>query len=166
MTNGYFQSNTFGKLTLLEVRSHLLNFMKEEPNCSYRIVIGSDSAPKEGKNVDFITALVVHRVGKGGIYFWRRVVKDKIYPSKNFTFLRQRIYEEANLSLTTADEFLNVVKNDGISKFDVEIHVDIGKFGETRDMITEVVGMIRGSGFICKTKPESFGASKVADRHT
>lgn len=166
MDNGYFQSETYGKLTLLQVRKHLLAFMEKDPNCSYRIVIGSDSAPREGKNSDFITALVIHRVGKGGIYFWKRVVKDKIYPNKDFSFLRQRIYQEATLSLTTADEFLEVVKNDGISKFDVEIHVDIGKFGETRDMITEVVGMIRGSGFICKTKPESYGASKVADRHT
>jgi len=166
MDNGYFQSATYGKLTLPQVRKHLLAFMEKDPNCRYRIVIGSDSAPREGKNLDFITALVIHRVGKGGIYFWKRIVKDKIYPNKDFSFLRQRIYQEATLSLTTADEFLEVVKNDGISKFDVEIHVDIGKFGETRDMITEVVGMIRGSGFICKTKPESYGASKVADRHT
>ncbi len=82
------------------------------------------------------------------------------------SLLRQRIYEEAALSLETADDFLKVFKYNGISKLDVEIHVDIGNVGETRDMISEVVGMIRGSGFVCKTKPESFGASKVADRHT
>jgi len=28
------------------------------------------------------------------------------------------------------------------------------------------VGMIRGSGYTVKTKPESYAASKVADRYT
>lgn len=166
MNNGYFHSTTYGELTLKQVREYLLNFMQADPNSKYRIVIGSDSAPREGKTLDFITALIIHRVGKGGIYFWKRSIKNRQYKNKSLSYLRQRIYEEAGISLTTADEFLEIVKNDGITKYDVEIHVDIGKFGETREMLTEVVGMIRGSGFICKTKPESFGASKVADRHT
>jgi len=33
-------------------------------------------------------------------------------------------------------------------------------------MLQEIIGMIRGSGFEIKTKPESYGASKVADRYT
>lgn len=172
MDNGYFYSETYGKLTLAGVRKHLLNFMEADPQSQYRVVIGSDSQPKDGITVDFVTALVIHRVGKGGIYFWKRIVKNnygfqsKSKPKLSLSLLRERIYQEATLSLTSANEFLETVKGDGISKYDLEIHVDIGKFGETREMITEVVGMIRGNGFICKTKPESYGASKVADRHT
>ncbi len=163
MTNGYFTSPTFGQLNLPSVRLKILSFMENDPQSKYRIVIGSDSQPKNDDNFDFITAIVVHRVGKGGIYFFKREVK-KGY--RDLKYLRKRIYEEATLSLTTADTFLEVVKNDGITKFDVEIHVDIGNFGETREMINEIVGMIRGSGFIVKTKPDSFAATKVADRHT
>jgi len=33
-------------------------------------------------------------------------------------------------------------------------------------MIKEVVGMVTGNGFTAKTKPDSYGASKVADKHT
>ena len=33
-------------------------------------------------------------------------------------------------------------------------------------MLNEVVGMIRGSGFKVKIKPEAYGAQSVADRHT
>ncbi|MBI4999218.1 hypothetical protein HZB97_00420, partial [Candidatus Gottesmanbacteria bacterium] len=73
---------------------------------------------------------------------------------------------EAALSLALADEFLEATKHDGISRFDVEIHVDIGEYGPTKEMINEVVGMIRGSGFAVQIKPDSYGASKVADRHT
>ncbi len=164
MDNGYFQSPTYGRLTLQQVRHRIRSFMERDPNDKYSIVIGSDSQPKEGEAIDFITAVVIHRQGKGGIYFWKRSVSKK--NGYKHTALRERIYEEATLSLSTANEFLEAVKQDGITKYDVEIHVDIGKFGETRDMIAEVVGMIRGSGFMVKTKPDSYAATKVADRHT
>lgn len=133
--------------------------MAEKPDCFYRVVIGSDSQNKNG-GVDFVSALIVHRVGYGGVYFWQRKVEKKKF------VLRDRIYQEATLSLLLADNFLKQMKGNGITKYDVEIHVDIGQIGETREMINEVVGMIRGSGYDVKTKPEAYGASKVADRHT
>ncbi|HEX68148.1 MAG TPA: hypothetical protein ENG13_03675, partial [bacterium] len=46
------------------------------------------------------------------------------------------------------------------------IHADIGGNGETKDMIKEVAGLIRGNGFEPKIKPESFAASIVADRYS
>lgn len=158
--NSQFNSPTYGPLSLQEVREKVLLFMNEDPEQKYRLVIGSDSQNKNGDETDFVSALVVHRVGQGAIYFWQRIIEAKTY------VLRQRIYQEAGLSLSLAEKFLEATKHDGISRFDVEIHVDIGKYGETRTMINEVVGMIRGSGFTVKIKPESYGASKVADRHT
>lgn len=154
-----FQSPTYGKLTLSEVKKRVVSFMAERPANLYQIVIGSDSQNKNG-GVDFVSALVVHRVGYGGVYFWQREVKKKKY------VLRDRIYEEAGRSLILADNFLKIMNGNGITKYDVEIHVDIGKVGQTREMINEIVGMIRGSGYEVKTKPDSYGASKVADRHT
>jgi len=155
-----FNSPTFGVLTLEKVRKKVLEFMEEEPQYKYRLVIGTDSQNKNGNETDFVSALVVHRVGRGGIYFWRRRIEKKTY------VLRAKIYQEATLSLDLANEFLEATKHDGISRFDVEIHVDIGEYGETKEMINEVVGMVRGSGFAVQIKPESYGASKVADRHT
>ena len=76
------------------------------------------------------------------------------------------MYEEATMSLEMAETVVALLHKDGVTKYDVEIHVDIGKFGDTRVMITEIVGMIRGSGYTVKTKPESYAASKVADRYT
>lgn len=155
-----FQSPTFGQLQLQEVREKILHFLSAEPDHTYQIVVGTDSQPHNGSGVDFVTAIVVHRIGTGGIYFWKRVVNKKHY------VLRQRMYEEASLSLEMAETVLALLHKDGITKYDVEIHVDIGKFGETREMITEIVGMIRGSGYSVKIKPESYAASKVADRYT
>lgn len=155
-----YYSPTFGCLALEEVRKVILQFIEKSPEHKYRLVIGTDSQPKNGTGADFVTAIVIHRIGVGGIYFWKRLVEKKSF------VLRTRIYQEAALSLSCAEEVLETFKNDGISKYDVEIHVDIGKYGKTREMLAEIVGMIRGSGFAVKTKPESYGASKVADRHT
>lgn len=155
-----FHSPTFGALTLLAVRQKALAFIENLPDAKYRLVIGTDSQPKNGHGVDFVTAIIVHRIGQGGIYFWKRIVDHKKY------VLRSRIYQEASLSLMCANELLELLRKDGITKYDIEIHVDIGSFGETKEMINEVVGMVRSCGFNVKTKPESYGASKVADRYT
>ena len=155
-----FQSPTYGELALSDVRTHIINFLAADEASSYQIVVGTDSQPHNGSGVDFVTAIVVHRKGYGGIYFWKRVVNKKSY------VLRQRMYEEATLSLAMAEEVVALLHQDGITKYDVEIHVDIGKFGKTRDMITEIIGMVRGSGYKVKMKPESYAASKVADRYT
>jgi predicted RNase H-related nuclease YkuK (DUF458 family) len=76
------------------------------------------------------------------------------------------MYEEATMSLATAEDVVTLLKNDGITKYDIEIHVDIGSVGKTREMINEIVGMVRGSGYAVRMKPESYAASKVADRYT
>ncbi len=155
-----FQSPTLGAIDLPQIREKILTFLARDPEKKYQIVVGTDSQPHNGAGVDFVTAIVVHCIGTGGIYFWRRTVNKKHY------VLRQRMYEEATMSLEMAETVLALLHKDGITKYDVEIHVDIGKLGDTREMITEIVGMIRGSGYTVKTKPESYAASKVADRYT
>jgi predicted RNase H-related nuclease YkuK (DUF458 family) len=73
---------------------------------------------------------------------------------------------EATMSLQTAEHFVSFFNDLGIATYDIQIHVDIGTRGQTRELITEVAGMIRASGYELKIKPDSFGASKVADRYT
>lgn len=155
-----FISPSYGELELRDVRTRIIQFLSEDPEKTYQLVVGTDSQPHNGSGVDFVTAIVIHRVGCGGIYFWRRRVNKQSY------VLRQRMYEEAIMSLATAEEVVALLHDDGITKYDVEIHVDIGKSGPTREMISEIVGMIRGNGFSVKMKPDSFAASKVADRYT
>jgi predicted RNase H-related nuclease YkuK (DUF458 family) len=155
-----FQSPTYGQLELIQIREKILQFLAGDPEKHYQLVVGTDSQPHNGEGVDFVTAIVVHRIGVGGIYFWKRTVNKKHY------VLRQRMYEEATMSLEMAETVLALLHKDGVTKYDVEIHVDIGQYGDTREMIQEIVGMIRGSGYRVKTKPESYAASKVADRYT
>lgn len=147
-------------MTLANVKEHIGLFMKERTSDQYQVIIGTDSQKKNGGTTDFVTAIIVHRKGSGGIYFWERIVDSKK------RVLKQRILEEAAMSLTAAHKLMGMFKENGVRQFDFVIHVDVGTQGPTRELITEVVSMIRGSGFAVKTKPDSYGASKVADRHT
>lgn len=159
-----FVSPTQGRVTTPKMVDSLVAFMKKEPDYFYRLVIGTDS--KSGKlqraqAVSFITAIVIHRMGKGGRYFWQKNRVEKIGS------LRDKIYTETLLSIELAGklvpEFTHRLNG---QRYKVEIHIDVGDVGPTREMIKEVVGMVNGNGFTAKTKPDSFGASNIADKHT
>ena len=150
--------NAFGmKITPHDVVREIIHFMKFDERRSYKIIIGTDSLRTSHITADFVTAIVVHRVGNGGRYFWRRIEALKTQT------LRTRITHEALLSVEIAKEFLEIMKDANMPKYDFEIHLDIGENGETKVMIQELVAMIRANNFEAKTKPDSYAASKVAD---
>ena len=149
-----------GKLYSYEtLLKEVILFIKSDPEKHYKIIIGTDSANHD--TTDFVSAIVIYRVGHGGRFFWRRITsKNKI------NNLRNRIYQEVMMSLKLAGEVLFNISQNKELKFDFEVHVDVGSKGETKEMLQEIIGMVRGSGFEVRTKPESYGASKVADRYT
>lgn len=155
-----FQSPTHGQVDMEKLRRIVSSYMAENKQAKYEIIVGTDSQKLDRGGYDFVSALVIHRLGAGGIYFWKREVNDKKMG------LKERIYREASMSLETSENFVTLFKTNGISRYDIQIHVDIGPNGETREMINEISGMIRGSGYEVKIKPYSYGASKVADRYT
>lgn len=133
-------------------------FLEEDPDAEYKLIVGSDSQARE--QVCFVTAVVVHRLGKGGRYYYSKTHVAKM-PS-----LKQRIFYEAHLSLDVASRLAAEIARNGHSDLNIEIHLDVGKNGETRALIKDLVAEIVGNGFSAKIKPESYGASQVADKHT
>lgn len=162
------QSFTHGVLEIEEVIKIIKAFLEEEPNAAYSLVIGTDSREKNGYgenriHINLVTAILVHRRGFGGKYFWKNKEMPDIHS------LREKIYAETMSSLTFATDFVPLLKkslNGNSPHYNLEIHIDVGEHGDTRDMIKEVVGMVTGNGFVAKTKPEAYGASYVADKHT
>lgn len=138
----------------------LLAFMAEDPERHYRLIIGTDSLPGVAGRALLVTAVVFHRVGNGGIYFWRRRQQDQLVT------LRDRMYAEALASLALAQELQEHPQVKPLVGGTIEIHVDVGENGPTRQMIAEIVGMVAAHGFTVKTKPDAYAATKVADRHT
>lgn len=168
MKEQLFQSITHGNLNLQEIIHLIKLFLEEQPHAEYSLVIGSDSQEKldveTGKKyINVVTAILVHRKGFGGKYFWQKK-EDQIIHS-----LRDKIYKETLSSLDFARTFVPLLRkslNGDSPSYHLEIHVDVGEHGDTREMIKEVVGMVTGNGFVAKTKPESYGATYVADRYT
>lgn len=159
-----FFSPSKGAMALPDIVADICGYMRESEKHGYQVIVGTDSQIYLDRT-DFITALVVRRVGAGGRYFWSREQHS------NFKSLRERIYTETLKSLSVAEIFyhrlFDVLKNEErLKNFNFEIHVDVGENGASREMIKEVVGMVRGNGYEVKTKPLSFGAFVVADRHT
>jgi len=184
---GTFCSPTKGTMNLGRVINELINHRKQDSQAEYKIIIGTDSETRK-KGLDLVCVVAIHRIGKGGRYFWLR-----LYDERDLD-LRSRIYQEATISLALAGALLekelelhqmkvdmgqsiteifksleknpkNVLNKEIIFSNELEIHVDIGTNGPTREMIKEITGMIRGSGFFVKIKPEAFAASTVADKH-
>jgi uncharacterized protein len=163
-TNGQFWSPTCGALSLDGVIGEIKEFINEDTEASYRVIIGSDSQAKRingEAEIDFVSAIVAHRQGRGGRYFWHKTRQRKKY------VLRDKIYTETWLSLQLAEKLVPELRRAiPAGRYDLEIHIDVGPIGPTREMIKEVVGMVTGSGYTAKTKPESYGASSIADKHT
>ncbi|MDR7520406.1 MAG: ribonuclease H-like YkuK family protein [Armatimonadota bacterium] len=153
-----FVSPTLGRLTFEQMFRQLVGYMKSEPDQTYHLIIGTDSLLSD--DTSFVTAVIVHRVGHGGRYFYRKFRNRKIES------LRQRILFETSLSLETAHMITTELARNGYSKLPVEIHLDVGPNGETKRIIREVVGMVSGSGYAAVIKPDAYGATKVADKHS
>ena len=153
-------NSSFGlKLNSEQVVRAISDFIALDPKREYKIIVGSDSEKRPADKADFVTAIVVHRVGNGGRYFWRHLESGNIHT------LRDRMWQEVLLSIELSKELAVLLKNAGLEKCAFEVHVDVGENGATKTMIQELVGAVRANNFEAKTKPESFAASKVADRH-
>jgi len=155
----FFNSSLGIRMSVDEAVRAIVDFMRMEPERHYKVTIGTDSELLSTKNADFVTAIVVHRVGNGGRYFWRRFELGK------FHTLRDRMIREVLISLEVAKEVLSELQKSRLPEFAFEIHADIGENGPTKAVIQEVVGMVRAHNFEVRTKPESYAASNVADRH-
>jgi len=160
----YFQNITKGRLSWKGVGTEIKEFLVSGPDDEYQLIIGSDSRTKrdhEKKDLDLVTAIVIHRKGRGGRYFWKKRKVENIYS------LKEKLYQETIASLETARKMITVLKKSLNGYFEtLEIHIDVGEKGPSREMIKELVGMVNGSGFKAKTKPKAYAASSVADKYT
>ncbi|MFH1430388.1 MAG: ribonuclease H-like YkuK family protein [Candidatus Uhrbacteria bacterium] len=154
-----FHSPSSGTLVFDQVLDAMCAYLAEDRSATYRITIGSDSAVYPGR-VDCISAIVIHRVGRGGRYFWMRTSREQ------FHTLRERIWHEAICSTTLARSVLDALMERAAWDAAIEVHVDVGANGPTRVLIQEICGYVRAYGFVVHTKPEAYAAAAVADKYT
>ena len=151
-----FRTAAGEKLTDSKLIEEIVKFIEADKNFNYKILIGTDSEERENSS-DFVMVIVVHRVGQGARYFWKRIELNV------FKTLKDRLWQEALFSLELGQEILKRLLQFDI-KFSFEIHLDIGENGNSKSVIKEIINLIRSYGFNVKVKPESYAASKIADR--
>lgn len=153
-----FHSPTYGNQTFDQMIDGIVAFVGDGKDHGYSLMVGSDS--EMGLDTHFITAIVLHRHGRGAKYYWSQMVKPR------FNTLRERIWQEAIFSISVAKSIVEELAKREVANHDIQIHVDIGENGPTRSLIQEITGYVRGNGFAVHIKPDSVAASAVADRLT
>ncbi len=168
LSNGHFFSPSKGDLSLEQVIKEIFGYMQEKPDFQYEVIVGTDS-PSSDKPF-FPIAIVILRTGAGGRFF----LKKMHYPDnflKRFANInwKNRILQEVYLSCELALSLRETLEKEnklGL-KYQFEyIHADVGEVGKTKEMVKEVVGLIKSNGFEPRIKPQSFAATVVADRYT
>ena len=162
-SEGQFYNPTRGNLKTSQVIEEILGYMSDKPEEFYDIIVGCDSS--SGEEPHFPVAVVILRKGEGGRFFLKKIG----YKNRKFYNWKTRVLEEVLLSCELALFLRENVENKlKVASFNYQfryIHADIGENGQTKDMIKEVIGLIRGNGFEPKIKPEAYVASTVADRY-
>ena len=82
---------------------------------------------------------------------------------KKIKDINTKIYTETEKSLEIARE-LNKFLHDNDVRAEVEVHVDIGRHGKTKELIQGILGWVTSEGFTAKIKDESWVASTIADK--
>lgn len=148
-------SPTYGKVSFEEMVNIIKKFIKEQPDNRYNISVGTDS--QNFGYTKLVVVIAVHRVGKGGIFFYdiNRIEKISNIP--------QKLLYETSVSIDIATKLSETFQKEEIN-YDISIHVDAGENGKTSKLIPEIVGWIKACGFECETKPNSYAASSIADK--
>ena len=152
-----FQNPTCGTLDWEQTLDEIQRFLASDAESTYSVVVGTDSEQALGIT-EFAIVIVVHRHGKGARYFWAREKKPL------FATLRDRIWQEVIFSTTLAKSLAEEMIEREMEGSNVGVHVDIGENGPTKALIREIVGYVRGNGFVPFIKPEAYAAAAVADR--
>ena len=170
MAKTIFKDAAGNQYTSENMIDEIIRFMRDDSEAEYNIALGTDtpginSTKDTDRIVDFVTAIVIHRIGKGARYFYKREDGGHI------NSLKDRITKEALTSISLANAFIDrfetaITAGEFIPNYSFEIHLDMGEVGQTKTMLKDLVGMIRANNFEVKIKPASYAASCVADKHT
>lgn len=153
-----FISPTNGKMTKAEIYDFILKKIQENQitkEHDYSIIVGTDSQNSYKTKMVLVICLIDK--GHGGRYFYHIDWMKKI---KN---INTKIYTETEKSLEIARE-LNEFLHDNDVRAEVEVHVDIGRHGKTKELIQGILGWVTSEGFTAKIKDESWVASTIADK--
>lgn len=128
------------------------NYLAERPEC--KMYIGCDSQNKRDKT-EYAIVIVLHNNNSGGHVLFTKVtlprVRDKFY----------RLFSEAAYSLEVAT-YIRELTGRSADFIDVDLNPDPRYHSNT--VLSQAMGMIEGSGFEARCKPDALSATYAADK--
>ena len=142
----------------------IAEYIAAQPFADYEITVGTDS--QSHSRTKLVEVIAIHRVGAGGIFFYRVEYVDKI------RILKEKIIEETARSIDNATGLLDEISVNLIDyDLDIEdlnvrfqIHCDIGHYGKTSALIAEITKWGESMGYEVAIKPDSYTASGIANK--
>ncbi|ALC80885.1 MULTISPECIES: ribonuclease H-like YkuK family protein [Bacillus] len=158
------------QMSMQDVIHRLKSFILRDPRSAYVLSIGTDSQVHQ-EYTKFITAVHLHRIGRGAwgclkhtvikrpIHSLREKISLETAYSQEITaiFLEKYFEEITDLLLPFTGEGADLT---------LEVHLDVGKKGQTKELIQEMTGRITAMGIEAKIKPDSYTAFSYANRYT
>ena len=165
-----FYNITEDNMKLSDVTKRMKKFIGFDPCTQYVLSIGSDSQVHQ-EETRFITAIHLHRVGKGAWGCLRNYnVPRAIHSIREKISIETTLSQEVAYMLSTGYMLelmdLLIPHTDEGADLTFEIHLDIGRKGVTKDLINEMTGRITAMGLEAKIKPDSYAAFSYANRFT
>ena len=159
-----FHSETYGNLDFKEVPIRILDYFEKmkQYEVPLQVVVGTDS--QNFSYTKMVSVIAVVCEGHGGIFFHEVSAIDRIGD------VRMKLTEETTRSLDIMTRLVEAFEDEKYKELrenmSLVIHVDAGwsDKGKTKELIPMLVGWIKACGYDCKVKPESFGASSIADK--
>ena len=130
-----------------------------EPN--HLIIVGSDSHYRKHYTI-FASAITV--VNRSNLMHSKYFYNKSIVTTKNrFGDLFYRVYREMEESLTIANNL-----RESIPELNIEIHLDVSSSSKNRTykFSNGIKEIVASQGYPVKIKPDAWGATAVADKHT
>ena len=128
-------------------------FVRENARGGQAVHVGTDSL-QLARHTRFVTVVAILTPGRGGRAIYRREVRPRI------ASLRERLLREVWLSVELGLGLSPVVPGS------LSVHIDANPVETHRSSryVQELVGLVVSQGFRAVIKPESWAASRAADR--
>lgn len=140
--------------------TEMSDFVKMNRSDDFDLLIGSDSQRKGLKTIHATVVFLWNlNTRKFKFYFSRETI-----PHVGHLPVSVRLITEATRSLEIASKLAETPLLDLVGDDNMEVHLDVGLHGKSKEVVSTVTGMVKGSGFQYKIKPDAWLASCVADK--
>lgn len=131
----------------------VVEFVSENARDGQVVHLGTDSLQR-ARSTRFVTVVAILTPGRGGRAIWRGELRPRI------ASLRERLLREVWLSVELGLRLHPVVPGP------LHVHIDANPVARHKSSayVQELVGLVVGQGFRAVIKPESWAASRAADR--